>query len=211
MASLMKNKHYKSYFENEQECLKAILEIHNSNKTFDCDPMYNKGYFYKEIDKPKYRFDIHPIVDDCEYGNAEALPLKDNSIQSIILDPPFMICTRNSQRNFYSSKTHSFYNSLQDLLRGYEKILIEAYRVLVRGGLCVFKCQDFTDSKTIMTHCLVYQLAEKIGFYAKDLAILNIPKSKVYNSNTKQRHFRKVHTYFWIFTKSKIKEKEKQK
>ena len=45
-------KHYKSYFENEQECLKAILEIHNKGNTFDCDPMYNKGYFYKEIEKP---------------------------------------------------------------------------------------------------------------------------------------------------------------
>jgi hypothetical protein len=52
-----------------------------------------------------------------------------------------------------------------------------------------------------MSHCIVYNLATEIGFYAKDLAILNIPKSKVYNGNTKQRHFRKVHTYFWVFQK----------
>ena len=194
-------KHYKSYFENEQECLKAILEIHNKGKTFDCDPMYNKGYFYKEIEKPKYRFDINPIVDDCEMANAECLPLNDNSINSIVLDPPFMICTRESQRNFYSSKTHSFYNSNEDLISGYEAILKEAYRVLDKKGICVFKCQDYTDSKTLMSHCIVYNLATNIGFYAKDLAILNIPKSKVYNGNTKQRHLRKVHTYFWVFVK----------
>ncbi len=130
-------KHYKSYFENEQECLKAIIEIHNNGQTFDCDPMYNKGYFYKQIEKPKFKFDIKPIVEECELGNAEKLPLENNSINSIILDPPFMICTRQSQRNFYSSKTHSYYNSFQDLLNGYKAILCEAYRVLKNKGLCV--------------------------------------------------------------------------
>lgn len=193
--------HYKSYFENEQECLKAIIEIHNNGKTFDCDPMYNKGYFYKEIEKPKYKFDINPLVTECEKGNAECLPLENNILSSIILDPPFMICTRESQRNYYSSKTHSYYNSNDDLIQHYKALLTEAYRVLKNKGLCVFKCQDYTDSKTIMTHCIVYQLAQEIGFYVKDLAILNIPKSKVYNGNTKQRHFRKVHTYFWILEK----------
>ena len=196
-------KHYKSYFENEQECLKAILEIHNNGHTFDLDPMYNKGNFYKTIEKPKYRFDINPIVDDCSLGNAENLPLESGSIKSMILDPPFMICTRESQRNFYSSRTHSFYNSNQDLIDGYKKLIQEAYRILADKGLLVFKCQDYTDSRTIMSHCIVYNLATELGFYAKDLAILNIPKSKVYNGNTKQRHFRKVHTYFWVFVKNK--------
>lgn len=194
-------KHYKSYFENEQECLKAIIEIHNNNQTFDCDPMYNKGYFYKEIEKPKHKFDINPIVDECQKGNAESLPLENDTLNSIVLDPPFMICTRESQKNYYSSKTHSYYNSNEDLKIHYQALLKEAYRVLKKQGLCVFKCQDYTDSQTIMTHCIVWELAQKIGFYVKDLAILNIPKSKVYNGNTKQRHFRKVHTYFWILKK----------
>lgn len=198
-------KHYKSYFENEQELLKAILEIHNDGKTFDCDPMYNKGNFYKQIEKPTYRFDINPIVDGCEKADATDLPLDDNSIGSIILDPPFMICTRESQRNYYSSRTHFYYNSNYDLINGYRNLLKEAYRVLKNNGVCVFKCQDYTDSKTIMSHCVVYNLATKIGFYAKDVAILNIPQSKVYNGKTKQRHLRKVHTYFWVFVKRKDK------
>lgn len=195
-------KHYKSYFENEQDCLKAIIDIHNNGETFECDPMYNKGNFYKEISKPKYIFDINPISDDCVKMNAENITvLESGQIKSMILDPPFMICTRESQRNYYSSKTHSYYNSVADLKLGYTKIIREANRVLKKNGLLVFKCQDYTDSKTTMSHCLVWQIATQNGFYAKDLAILNIPKSKVYNGNTKQRHFRKVHTYFWIFTK----------
>lgn len=56
-------KHYSSYFENEQECLKAILAIHNGGADIECDPMYFKGNFYKNgVNKPKYRFDIAPPV-----------------------------------------------------------------------------------------------------------------------------------------------------
>lgn len=194
-------KHYKSYFENEQDCLKAILEIHNNGNTFECDPMFNKGYFYKTIERPRFIFDITPLVEGCIRANAECLPIADASIGSIVLDPPFMICTRESQRNFYSSKTHSYYSSLQDMITGYTKIIKEASRVLKKNGLLVFKCQDYTDSKTVMSHCLVYNIATSLGFYAKDLAILNIPKSKVYNGKTKQRHLRKVHTYFWVLIK----------
>ena len=181
------------------------MEIHNDGKTFDCDPMYNKGNFYKQIEKPNYRFDINPSVEGCEKANATDLPLSDSSMSSIILDPPFMVCTRESQRNYYSSRTHSYYNSNEDLINGYRNLLKEAYRVLKNNGLLVFKCQDYTDSKTIMSHCVVYNLATEIGFYAKDVAILNIPQSKVYNGKTKQRHLRKVHTYFWVFVKRKDK------
>ena len=56
-----------------------------------------------------------------------------------------------------------------------------------------------------MTHCYVWQWAQELGFYAKDLAILNIPKSKVYNGNLKQKHLRKVHTYFWVFIKKGVR------
>ena len=38
-------KHYKSFFENEQELLKAIIEVHNNNNDIECDPMYFKGNF----------------------------------------------------------------------------------------------------------------------------------------------------------------------
>ncbi len=56
-----------------------------------------------------------------------------------------------------------------------------------------------------MVHCEVWKIAKEIGFYVKDLAILNIPKSKVYNGNLKQKHFRKVHTYFWVLKKEELK------
>jgi DNA modification methylase len=87
-----------------------------------------------------------------------------------------------------------------DLQALYKGILKEAHRVLGNKGVLIFKCQDYTDSSSTMTHALVYNWATEIGFYAKDLAILVKP-NKVTNPNTKQRHLRKIHTYFWVFQK----------
>ena len=48
-----KSKHYKSVFDNEQELIKALIEIHNEGKDIDCDPMYFKGNFGKTgLNKP---------------------------------------------------------------------------------------------------------------------------------------------------------------
>lgn len=43
--------HIYSFFENEQSCLQAILNIHNSGNPIELDPMFNKGMFYKNTDR----------------------------------------------------------------------------------------------------------------------------------------------------------------
>lgn len=196
-------KHHKSYFENEQECLKALLEIHNDGNDIECDPMYFKGNFYKNgVNEPKYKFDINPQVDGVVQCDARKLPIESNSLGCIILDPPFLFEKRNREQKNYVSKTHTmFHNGWEELEDCYIGILTEAHRVLKKNGILIFKCQDYTDAKTTMTHCYVWLWAQAMGFYAKDIAILNVQKSKIYNGNLKQRHLRKVHTYFWVFVK----------
>ena len=200
-------KHYKSVFENEQDLLKAILDIHIGTKTFDLDPMYFKGNFYKDIPKPNWYYDINKeLIGDGgderpDFGDATNLHwFNDGMMNSIILDPPFLFGVHGKTKDYYSSKTHTIYKDFDELYIAYENILKEAYRLLKRGGHLVFKCQDYTDSKTTMTHCIVYLLATTMGFYAKDLAILVKP-NKITNPNTTQRHLRKIHTYFWVFKK----------
>lgn len=169
----------------------------------ELDPMYFKGNFYKEIAPPVHRFDINPQAEGVEKADAQHLPLTDNSISRMILDPPFMFGGHGKQAGYYSSRTHGMLSwpELQELYKG---ILDEAYRILKTKGILIFKCQDYTDSKTTMTHVLVYNWATERGFYAKDLAILVKP-NKVYNGNTTQRHLRKIHTYFWVFQKEILK------
>ncbi len=193
-------KHYKSVFENEWELLVAILDLHNNGMMPDCGPMFFKGNFWKDwSDYPKYVFDIKPQEKWIPQADATNLPLENNSIQSIILDPPFMFGGHGKQAEFYSSKTHGMLSWI-DLQALYKGILKEAHRILNKNGILIFKCQDYTDSKTTMTHALVYNWAIEIGFYPKDLAILVKP-NKVTNPNTTQRHLRKIHTYFWVFQK----------
>jgi len=192
-------KHYKSVFENEQELLQALIDIHLDGKDIECDPMYFKGNFYKNgINRPKHIFDINPQVLECKKGNASDLPLDDNSLNSIILDPPFLFGIHGKTKEYYSSKTHTMFQDLRELRTTYWAIIQEAKRVLKKKGVLIFKCQDYTDSKTTMTHIIVNEYAEFEGFYAKDLAILVKP-NKIYNGNLTQRHLRKIHTYFWVF------------
>jgi tRNA G10 N-methylase Trm11 len=191
--------YYKSVFENEQELLKALIDIHLNGNDIELDPMYFKGNFYKNgVKEPRLKFDICPKVLGVKKADARNLPLPNNSINSMILDPPFMFGGHGKQKEYYSSKTHGIltWKELQELYQG---ILKEAFRILKRNGTLIFKCQDYTDNKTTMTHCLVWQWATQIGFYAKDLAILYLSKGKIINPKLKQRHLRKVHSYFWIF------------
>ena len=190
-----------SVFTNEQELLKAIIEIH-CPLGIHCDPMYFKGNFYKEIPQPFHRSDLNPLEGiDCSMADAKELPYENNYLNSIILDPPFMFGIHGKTKGYYSSRTHGIFKDILALETLYKGILGEAYRVLKKKGILIFKCQDYTDNKTTMTHCLVWNWAKELGFYPKDLAILNIQRGKIYNPSLIQRHLRKVHSYFWVFEK----------
>jgi len=206
-------KHYKSVFENEQELLKAIINIHLGGNNIELDPMYFKGAFYKDgVERPDYYYDINSkicgLAEDGELnkptvGDARNLHwFKDGKFNNMILDPLFLFGLHGKAKDYYTSTTMGIYKNFQDLEFDYRALLKEAYRLLKKKGILIFKCQDYTDSKTTMTHSLVYNWATEIGFYAKDLAILVKP-NKIYNGNLIQRHLRKIHTYFFVFIKTK--------
>lgn len=196
------SKHYKSVFDNEQDLLKALISIHLVGQDIELDPMYFKGAFYKNgVNDPKLKFDIQPRVLGVVQADARALPIPDNSIERMILDPLFLFGIHGKTKKYYTSSTMGIYKDFAELESDYKQLLAEAKRVLKSKGMLIFKCQDYTDSKTTMTHALVYNWATELGFYAKDLAILVKP-NKIYNGNTTQRHLRKIHTYFWVFQKT---------
>jgi len=117
-----------------------------------------------------------------------------------MFDPPFCFGVHGKTLQNISAKRFTMFGSFQDLVTMYQDSLREFYRILKKGGVLVFKCQDYTDSKTTMTHCLVWQWAETMGFYAKDLFVL-INERRIWNPALRQIHSRKCHSYFWIFVK----------
>jgi hypothetical protein len=95
----------------------------------------------------------------------------------------------------------SQFASFEELREMYQSSLDEFARILWPKGLLVFKCQDFTDKRTTMTHVLVCNWAEQRGFYAKDLFIRVVSAGRAYNPALVQRHARKYHSYFWVLMK----------
>lgn len=203
MNDKLKNKHFKSVFYDETELINAILKL-NDLERIECDPMYSKGNFYKRgVKQPEYKYDLNPQVEGCAKCDAKELPLADNSLQSVILDPPFLFGIHGKTQQYKMSERFTIFSDFTELEECYKGILQEAYRCLKNFGTLIFKCQDYTDGKTTMTHCLVYEWAKAIGFYAKDLAVLVKP-NKIFNGGVIQRHLRKVHTYFWVFKKKAV-------
>lgn len=195
-------KHSGSVFSEESELLKTIISLHTPDG-IELDPMYNKGHFYKIISKPKYYSDLNPLTDDIPKADATNLQYEDNSISSMILDPPFLFNIHGEkgiQGEYGMSKRYGIFKNFKELEITYRGIIKESFRVLKKKGVLIFKCQDYTDSKTDLTHCHVWEWAREYGFYIKDLAILQKPL-KLYNSKTTQRHLRKTHTYFMVMIK----------
>lgn len=199
----------KSVSYSQTEIITQILNLHTTTKQIDIDPTYSKGNFYKNtgIESPKYKFDIKPQTDDCEYGDSRCLPISDEAIDVEMFDPPFLATTGKSlvesNENNIINKRFGVYPSEKELHQFYIDTLKESYRILKTNGILIFKCQDKVSSgKQYMSHCFIMNEAVKIGFYPKDLFILLAKNRLVADWQVKnQKNARKFHSYFWVFQK----------
>ena len=138
---------------------------------------------------------------DCRH-----LPLPDNSVKSIMFDPPFLATKGPSLKSNKGNKIvnrFGAYSSEEELNLFYSDSLTEFYRVLRPDGILVFKCQDkVSNGIQRMTHIYICNEAEKVGFKILDLFVLLAkvrltPEWQVKN----QQHARKYHSYFLVFQK----------
>lgn len=189
----------KSISSEEDDILLGIMNLHNHGRPFDADMTYSVGGLYKGIvPAPRLKFDINPMLPEVVQADVLALPLDDESIDSVVFDPPFMFNPHGNQDQNKANHRYSIFPTWEDLEWTYKGALDEFGRVLRPKGIVAFKCQDYTDSKTTMTHCLVWQWATERGFYAKDLFIRYRNHGPAYNVNLKQRHARKFHSYWFV-------------
>ena len=183
---------------SQTEILSWIISLYCPNG-FDLDPTYSKGNFYKVIPEPKYKFDLFPPAGIVP-ANAGNLPVKSESIETIMFDPPFLAGIEAKAPLGKMRKRFGRYRNIPELWAMYEKAMQEFYRVLKPQGVLVFKCQDTIDAgKQYFSHNKVYEIAERIGFYAKDLFVLLAENRMIGKFHHKQQHARKFHSYFWVF------------
>lgn len=194
---------------NEQEIIRDILYLHAEGKYIDCDPTFSVGNFYKDgLPKPKYRYDKTPQIEGVIEASSDKLPLENESIDTLMFDPPFVIggATYNESKegSCVIAKRFTQFESFDELKQMYSDSLKEFARVLRKNGIVIFKCQDCNSSaKQHFSHCWVMYEAMKFGFYPKDLFIL-CAKNRI-NDGRKQQHARKYHSYFFVFKKQKCK------
>ena len=194
---------------DEQEIIRDILYLHAENRDIDCDPTYSTGNFYKHgLRAPKHKFDLTPQIPGVIGASSDNLPLDPNSIRVIMFDPPFVMTgdTYGEAKEGSSiiAKRFTGFHDFEELKKMYSESLKEFARVIIEGGIVIFKCQDcVVSAKNHFSHCWVMFEALKYGFYPKDLFIL-LARNRL-NDRRKQQHARKYHSYFWVFKKQNCK------
>jgi len=194
---------------NDFSIIKSILKLHVPQGFIDLDPTYSKGNFYKHLPEPKLKYDISPQTDDTLQSCVTELPIKTNSLNCIIFDPPFLATSgpslKKTEGNLMAKRFGVFKNE-KVLHLFYLEALKKLYTLLKQGGILIFKCQDkVSSSKNYFSHVIIMQQALKIGFYPKDLFILLASSRMAANWQRNQQHARKFHSYYWVFEKCKSK------
>ena len=199
----------KSINYDQHQIIKDILKLHCTTD-IELDATYSTGNFYKKgIKEPKHKFDIDPRKEGVVQADARNLPIESESISTIMYDPPFLSTRGKSLADGAKKESNKtvrrfgWYPTEKELFDFYKDSLKEAYRILKKGGILIVKLQDKVSSgKQYMSHVYVINMAEKLGFYTKDLFVLlaknrMTPQWQIDN----QRHSRKYHSYFLVFQK----------
>lgn len=195
----------KSIYDNQDEILNAILHLHCKDG-FECDLTYANGAFYKNINKPKYKFDIDPQNNETIKSCSTNVPVENSILNNVVFDPPFLTYIKNGrENNSIMGKRFSGYYRYDELEIHYKNTLKETNRILQKNGLLIFKCQDIIHNhKMHSTHINVVNWANKFNFRLKDLFILQakhrLPSP---NRNGTQKHARVFHSYFLVLEKVK--------
>ena len=189
---------------DQLEIIRNILSLH-CIKGIDLDPTYSKGNFYKsgEIEQPRIKSDLISKFDDVITSDACKLDfIEDSSLNSIMFDPPFVAGhTKQQPTGIIGERFHGF-PYIKDLWKWYDLCLIEFHKKLNDKGVLIFKCQDTVSSgKQWFSHIHIINKAESLGFYTKDLFILNAKNRLIGHNHENQKHARKFHSYFIVFEK----------
>ena len=198
----------------QDEIIKNIIDLHNEGKPIELDLTYSKGVFYKSglVEEPKFKIDLNYIgenIINCDFTNT---PFEDETVESIMFDPPFLITGKTYKENKEGSsiiaKRFTCYYNWEELKQSYIGALKESFRLLKKDGILIVKCQNTVSSgKQHFSHFLVLKTAIELGLYPIDEFVLQA-KSKITSFGGRwktQKHAMKMHSYVLVFKKTKNK------
>lgn len=198
----------------QDQLIKNILDLHNKGNPIDLDLTYSKGVFYKSglLQQPVHKVDLNEEGDgiiNCDFVDT---PFENESIKSIMFDPPFVISGKTASKSKDGScvitKRFTAYHSWQELKDSYKGALTESYRILEDNGIMIVKCQNqISSGKQHFSHYYVLKTCLELGFYPLDEFVV-MSKSKMTSFGGRwhtQQHAMKMHSYFLVFKKRKAK------
>ena len=194
----------KTVSENQDEILHNILRLYVKKSTFDCDFTYSVGNFYISLNKPLFKFDINPQLEDVRPLD-EAHDISPNSLHSVVVDLPFIVNVNNNGK-FKSkiAKRFDYFKSEKELYEANNRMIELAYSKLKIGGFLIMKTMDVCGpSKQLWINNYVQNKAAECGFILEDIFILVSQTKYLFTSGLRQRHARKYHSYFFVFRKGK--------
>lgn len=196
------------------EVFPKILDLHVPLGAKVADVTYGGGVFWKNVPKGSYEL----LATDIATGvDCRDLPYDDDSIDCLVLDPPYMEgLFRKSESEMAGSGSHgafrSSYSNEEKTASGpkwhaavldlYFKAGAEARRVLKTGGVFIVKTQDeVSANRQCLTHVELINEYERIGFYTRDLFVVVRSNKPGISRLKNQVHARKNHSYFLVFNK----------
>jgi hypothetical protein len=203
-----------AYVSGNAEVFPKILALHVPEGSIIADVTYGQGVFWRDVPDGKY---IRKATDLKTGVDCRQLPYPANSIDCVVLDPPYMegllrrntdhlggVGTYQSFRSAYSDgnggdSNPKWHKAVLDL---YFKAGKEAHRILREKGVLIVKCQDEVSAgKQNLTHVELINEYAALGFYIKDLFVVVRLNHASVSRLKKQVHARKNHSYFLVFVK----------
>lgn len=192
-----------------------VLRLHVPRGAKIADVTYGKGVFWRNVKSDDYEL----LATDLQTGiDATDLPYEDDSLDALVLDPPYMEgLFRRDTSHMAGGGTHSafrerysdgnptksgdgapkWHDAVLDL---YFRAGAEAKRCLKVGGTFIVKCQDeVSANRQRLTHVELINHFETDDFYCKDLFVVVRTNKPAVSRTRRQVHARKNHSYFLVF------------
>lgn len=205
-----------SYRGGNAEVFPRVLSLYVPRGAKVADVTWGKGVFWKNVPEGAYEI----LATDLQTGvDCRDLPYADESIDAVILDPPYMEgLFRSKQSQMAGKGTHSsfrasysdskaspagpkYHDAVLDLYLSAGK---EAARVLKDRGILIVKCQDeVSANRQRLTHVEIINEYEGYGFQTEDIFVVTRTNRPGVSRMLRQRHARKNHSYFLVFWKSR--------
>jgi hypothetical protein len=204
---------FSSYTGENASLFRKVIELFLPKGAKIADVTYGLGSFWREIDQSEYKV----FQSDLKTGiDFRKLPYEDESMDAVVLDPPYMEGLLRSDESIAGNGTHSAFQTAYSNSQRPEGIEskwhdavvelyygggLEAKRVLrKRGGIFIVKCQDEVSACVQrLTHVELILNFWMLGFYPRDLFVLTRTNKPGVSRTKKQLHARKNHSYFLVF------------